>query len=62
MNGAKLDRPIIKHEMIKDGGVIVFEMSERIEEWGNDGVVLEALDVNVGQLVSFDFLGLFFSL
>lgn len=38
--------------MIADGGTIEFIMSPNIEEWGNDEDVLQALDVNVGQLVS----------
>lgn len=52
VNGVYLDKPIIKHEQIADGGVILFTMSEKIEEWGNDPEVLQSLDSNVGQLVS----------
>lgn len=52
VNGVLLDEPIITHEQIADGGLIVFTMSPTIEEWGNDPEVLQALDANVGQLVS----------
>lgn len=52
VNGVYLEKPIITHEQIIEGGVIVFTMSGRIEEWGNDPQVLQALDANVGQLVS----------
>ncbi|KAG6896377.1 hypothetical protein C0992_008697 [Termitomyces sp. T32_za158] len=37
VNGRRVDVPIIKHEDLIDGGEIVFEMSERVEEWGNVG-------------------------
>jgi hypothetical protein len=56
VNGVYLDKPIITHEQLIEGGVIVFTMSPRIEEWGNDHEVLQALDVNVGQLVSANLL------
>lgn len=52
VNGVSLDKPIITHEQIADGGIIVFTMSPTIEEWGNDPEVLQALDTNIGQLVS----------
>jgi len=45
-----LDKPILKHEQIKDGAVITFTMSPTIEEWGNDANVMRELDVNLGQL------------
>ena len=38
VNGKRIDRPLIKHDDIKDGGEIVFEMSEKVERWGNDEV------------------------
>ncbi|KAF5364296.1 hypothetical protein D9756_001134 [Leucocoprinus leucothites] len=50
VNGVTLDKPIITHEQIADGGTIVFIMSPTIESWGNDPEILQALDVNVGQL------------
>ncbi|EKM76066.1 hypothetical protein AGABI1DRAFT_63655 [Agaricus bisporus var. burnettii JB137-S8] len=52
VNGVYLEKPIITHEQIIEGGVIVFTMSGRIEEWGNDPQVLQALDANVGQLAA----------
>ncbi|KXN88321.1 hypothetical protein AN958_07466 [Leucoagaricus sp. SymC.cos] len=52
VNGVYLDKPIIAHEQIADGGTIVFTMSPTIEEWGNDPEVLQALDCNIGQLAS----------
>ncbi|KAF9447322.1 glycoside hydrolase family 92 protein [Macrolepiota fuliginosa MF-IS2] len=50
VNGVYLDKPVLKHEQIKDGAVIVFSMSPIIEEWGNDADVMRELDVNLGQL------------
>ena len=38
VNGKRIDHPLIKHDDIKDGGEIVFEMSEKVERWGNDEV------------------------
>ncbi|KAG6832064.1 hypothetical protein H0H92_005486 [Tricholoma furcatifolium] len=35
VNGRKVDTPIILHEDIANGGEIVFEMSDVVEEWGN---------------------------
>jgi putative alpha-1,2-mannosidase len=35
INGRKVDVPILQHEDIVDGGEIVFEMSDRLEAWGN---------------------------
>ncbi|KAG6829155.1 hypothetical protein H0H87_012493 [Tephrocybe sp. NHM501043] len=39
VNGRSLDTPIIRHEDITDGGEIVFEMSDVVEEWGNKDLV-----------------------
>jgi putative alpha-1,2-mannosidase len=35
INGRKVDIPLLQHEDIVDGGEIVFEMSDRVEAWGN---------------------------
>ncbi|KAG5341393.1 hypothetical protein C0989_010922 [Termitomyces sp. Mn162] len=35
INGRRVDVPVIRHEDIMDGGEVVFEMSERVEQWGN---------------------------
>ena len=35
INGRKVDIPIVRHEDIANGGEIVFEMSEKVEGWGN---------------------------
>ena len=35
INGRRIDVPVVRHEDIADGGEIVFEMSEKVEEWGN---------------------------
>ncbi|KAF5371481.1 hypothetical protein D9615_009625 [Tricholomella constricta] len=35
VNGRRVDTPIIRHEDIADGGEIVFEMSDVVQEWGN---------------------------
>ncbi|KIM42607.1 glycoside hydrolase family 92 protein [Hebeloma cylindrosporum] len=43
IDGVKVDRPIIRHEQIAHGADVVFEMSDEVEAWGNDPVVLEAL-------------------
>jgi len=42
IDGVKVDRPIIKHEQIAHGADVVFEMSDEIQLWGNDPIVLEA--------------------
>ncbi|KAF8654876.1 hypothetical protein AX16_003337 [Volvariella volvacea WC 439] len=36
INGEVVDGPVIRHEQIRDGGEVVFEMSDKIEEWGNE--------------------------
>ena len=33
-----IDHPLIKHDDIKDGAEIIFEMSEKVERWGNEEV------------------------
>ena len=38
VNGEKLDRPIILHSQIKDGGEIVFEMSDEPQRWASDTI------------------------
>jgi len=35
VNGKRVETPVIRHEDIADGGEIVFEMSDVVEEWGN---------------------------
>jgi putative alpha-1,2-mannosidase len=48
INGVKLTEPVIKHEQLMAAGGEVevdFEMSETVEEWGNDRDVLAALGV-----------------
>lgn len=47
INGIGITQPIIKHEQIASGAEIVFEMSDKIEAWGNDESVLEAFGVTV---------------
>ncbi|KAF9567664.1 glycoside hydrolase family 92 protein [Agrocybe pediades] len=42
IDGVKVDRPIIKHEQISRGADVVFEMSDKIESWGNDAEILQA--------------------
>jgi hypothetical protein len=39
VNGRMAHVPIIQHQDIADGGEIVFEMSEKVEEWGNELLV-----------------------
>lgn len=43
VNGVRVDVPIIRHEDIIDGGEIIFEMSARVEEWGNVGFPVSGL-------------------
>ena len=38
VDGVPLYEPVLKHEMIKDGAVIRFEMSEVEERWGSGTV------------------------
>jgi predicted alpha-1,2-mannosidase len=35
INGQIITWPIIRHDQIADGGEIVFEMSDKVESWGN---------------------------
>jgi putative alpha-1,2-mannosidase len=35
INGKNIDLPIVRHEDIANGGEIVFEMSDKVEDWGN---------------------------
>ncbi|KIL63321.1 glycoside hydrolase family 92 protein [Amanita muscaria Koide BX008] len=35
INGEAVTWPVIRHDQIADGGHIVFEMSDKPEEWGN---------------------------
>jgi putative alpha-1,2-mannosidase len=48
INGISINQPIIKHEQIANGAEVVFEMSEKVEMWGNDDNVLKAFGVGVG--------------
>ena len=47
IDGASVDGPTIKHEQIARGANVVFEMSDRIEAWGNDEDVLQAFGVDL---------------
>jgi putative alpha-1,2-mannosidase len=38
VNGIPLNEPVLRHEMIRDGAVIRFEMSEVEERWGSETV------------------------
>ena len=38
VDGVQLDVPVLGHEMIKDGAVIIFEMSDVEEKWGSETV------------------------
>jgi putative alpha-1,2-mannosidase len=35
INGRKVVDPVIRHEDIVQGGTLVFEMSDKVEAWGN---------------------------
>lgn len=43
VNGENIDTPILVHEQIVNGGEIVFEMSDEIQDWGNNPDVLKSL-------------------
>jgi len=43
INGQDINTPVIRHEQIANGAMIVFEMSDTIESWGNDDDVLQAI-------------------
>ena len=47
INGIRVAQPIIKHEQIANGAEVVFEMSDEVEEWGNEESVLKAFGVQV---------------
>ena len=54
INGVRIERPIIRHAQLVgwEGEAsseikVVFEMSEKVEMWGNDKEVLDALGVAV---------------
>jgi putative alpha-1,2-mannosidase len=47
INGISISQPIIKHEQIANGAEVVFEMSDKVEAWGNDDSVLKAFGVGV---------------
>ena len=47
IDGVSVDGPTIKHEQIARGANVVFEMSDRIEAWGNDEDVLQAFGVDL---------------
>ena len=49
INGISITQPIIKHEQIANGAEVVFEMSDKIEKWGNDDNVLKAFGVGSGE-------------
>ena len=51
VNGEKIPVPIIRHEQIAHGAEVVFEMSDRVERWGNDGAVLEGLGLRFNEQV-----------
>lgn len=41
VNGEKVDGPVIRHEQIARGAELIFEMSDTIEQWGNDEDIVE---------------------
>lgn len=43
VNGEPINAPVLLHEQIINGGEIVFEMSDEIQEWGNNPDVLKSL-------------------
>ena len=47
VNGSPISKPLIMHADLfaSDDVDIVFEMSEKIEEWGNEAEILEAMGV-----------------
>ena len=51
VNGEKVPVPIIRHEQIARGAEVVFEMSDRVERWGNDGAVLEGMGLRLNEQV-----------
>ncbi|KAF9037030.1 glycosyl hydrolase family 92-domain-containing protein [Panaeolus papilionaceus] len=45
INGQHVLTPVIKHEWIKDGGEVVFEMSAEVEAWGGEEGLMRAFGV-----------------
>ncbi|KAF5364297.1 hypothetical protein D9756_001133 [Leucocoprinus leucothites] len=43
VNGEPVVAPVLLHEQIVQGGEIVFEMSDSVEEWGNEPDVIQGL-------------------
>lgn len=43
INGERVNTPVLLHEQIATGGEIVFEMSDEVEQWGNNPDVLKSL-------------------
>ena len=43
VNGEQISTPVLLHEQIVAGGEIVFEMSNEVQEWGNNQDVLNNL-------------------
>jgi putative alpha-1,2-mannosidase len=43
VNGKQISAPILLHEQLVGGGNIVFEMSDTVEEWGNNPDVVQSL-------------------
>lgn len=52
IDGQDINTPVIRHEQIANGAMVVFEMSDTIESWGNNEDVLQAILVGdkVGDL------------
>lgn len=50
INGRKTDAPIVRHEDISNGGEIIFEMSDKVEAWGNSVLVSSLVFVQVVQV------------
>lgn len=43
VNGEQISTPVLLHEQLVAGGEIVFEMSNAVQEWGNNQDVLNSL-------------------
>ncbi len=43
VNGVRVGTPVLFHEQIAAGGEIVFEMSDEVQEWGNNPDILKSL-------------------
>ncbi|KAF9480738.1 hypothetical protein BDN70DRAFT_893891 [Pholiota conissans] len=48
INRVPVTRPVISHAQIAQGAEVVFEMSDKVEAWGNDEAVLKVLGVQIG--------------